>query len=112
LSTQLTYNFDNDKNKTFAISDFTIQHQYFGNQNRTVDFELTSKNYNLLNIALNSNVTLNSGLKAVLGIGIHNIINEEYIDHLSSLKNYNIPNPGRNFYVSLKFNINQKINQK
>jgi iron complex outermembrane receptor protein len=112
LSTQLTYNFDNDKKRAFAISDFTIQHQYFGNQNRTVDFELASSNYNLLNVGLNSNITLNSGYIAILGVGVHNVINEEYIDHLSALKNYNIPNSGRNFYVSLKLNINQKINQK
>ena len=108
LSTQLTYSFDNLKSKKISLKDITIQHQFFANQNRTVDFELKSKNYNIIHAGLNGDIAFNK-FKGVLGLGVHNLFNKEYIDHLSALKNYQIPNSGRNYYISLKININQKI---
>jgi outer membrane receptor protein involved in Fe transport len=40
-----------------------------------------------------------------IGVGVKNILNEVYIDHLSRLKNIQMPHPGRNFYISLKINL-------
>ena len=35
----------------------------------------------------------------------NNLLNTRYIDHLSRLKTYEIPNPGRNIYVKLSLTI-------
>ena len=107
LATQITYNFDNLKNKFISLKNFTIQHQFFANQDRTVEYELSSTNYNLFNAGINCDLSFRK-IEGELGIGAQNILNEEYIDHLSALKIYQLANPGRNFYVSLKLNINQK----
>ena len=108
LATQITYNFDNSKKKKIALKNFTIQHQFFADQNRTVDFELKSKSYNLINAGLNCDLTVKN-YSGELGVGVQNLLNKEYIDHLSALKIYQIQNSGRNFYISLKLNVNQKI---
>ncbi|MGB1040045.1 MAG: TonB-dependent receptor [Flavobacteriales bacterium] len=108
LATQITYNFDNLKSRIISLKNFTVQHQFFANQNRTVDYELNSANYNLFNAGINCNLSFKK-IEGELGIGAQNILNEEYIDHLSALKTYQLANPGRNFYVSIKLNINQKI---
>ena len=108
LATQITYNFHSLKNKFISLKNFTVQHQFFANQNRTVDYELNSRNYNLFNAGINCDLSFNK-IEGEFGIGAQNILNKEYIDHLSALKTYQLANPGRNFYVSLKLNINQKI---
>ena len=41
------------KNKFISLKNFTVQHQFFANQNRTVDYELNSRNYNLFNAVIN-----------------------------------------------------------
>ena len=38
-------------------------------------------------------------------LGIKNILNERFIDHLSRLKNIAMPAPGRNFYLSIQFKM-------
>ena len=38
-------------------------------------------------------------------LGVNNLLNVNYIDHLSRLKTYDIPNPGRNIYVKLSLTI-------
>lgn len=109
LATQVTYNFDKPrKERVIALKNFTVRHQFFADQNRTVAFELKSKSYNLIHSGLNCDLSFNK-IKGELGVGVQNLLNKEYIDHLSTLKNYQIPNSGRNYYISVKFNINQKI---
>jgi serine/threonine-protein kinase len=41
--------------------------------------------------------------------GCKNLLNEQYIDHLSRLKNIEMPAPGRNVYVSLNYRIKSTI---
>jgi outer membrane receptor protein involved in Fe transport len=38
-------------------------------------------------------------------LGVKNILNERFIDHLSRLKNIAMPAPGRNFYLSVQFKM-------
>lgn len=111
VSTQATYNFDNPTNKAISLKNFTLQHQFFANQNRVVEYELQTKHYHLFHAGFNCQMKIKQ-YSGELGFGVHNILNEEYIDHLSALKNYQIPNPGRNYYISLKININHKIQNK
>ncbi len=72
-------------------------------QNNVSDFEETSENYNLLNLGLGGNVILGK-MKTNINFTIKNILNKEYISHLSVLNEEGIPNPGINFVFGIKFN--------
>jgi len=43
--------------------------------------------------------------KIKLGVGLNNVFNEEYVPHLSRIRDVagGIPNPGRSFYISVKY---------
>ena len=43
-----------------------------------------------------------------LNAGVKNILNCNYVDHLSNLKYLNIAGPGINYYIGIKFNIINK----
>lgn len=108
LNSTLTYTFDFDKSKVFQFEDVTIQHQYFAEQNRVVDYERPSSAYQLVNLGVNAKLHFGNDELSV-GCGVRNIFNEKYINHLSLLKNYQIPNPGRNIYLSLKYTLKSKV---
>jgi outer membrane receptor protein involved in Fe transport len=40
--------------------------------------------------------------------GVKNVTNTKYMNHLSSLKNIGIPQQGRNFYLGLSIELQQK----
>jgi iron complex outermembrane receptor protein len=76
-------------------------------QNRVAFNELPSRSYNLVNVSLNATINLKQTIG--LSIGCKNVFNEQFIDHLSRLKNIEMPGMGRNFYISLNFLINQNL---
>ncbi len=101
LSSNIKFSFE-EKTK-FYVQEIVLQHQFFAQQNRIAEFETMSSAYNLLHISCNMKWNLNSPI--YIGVGVKNILNEVYIDHLSRLKNIQMPHPGRNFYISLKINL-------
>ena len=46
-------------------------------------------------------------IKIDYAVGVNNLLNSRYVDHLSRLKTYEIPNPGRNIYIKLIFQFDQ-----
>ncbi len=72
-------------------------------QNKVSDFEDTSDSYNLLNFGFGGNVLFGK-LKTSVNFTIKNILNKEYISHLSVLNEEGIPNPGINFVFGIKLN--------
>jgi iron complex outermembrane receptor protein len=73
-------------------------------QQKISDFEDPSDSYNLLNFGLGGNVSFNK-VKTNINFTIRNILNKEYISHLSVLKEEGIPNPGINFVFGIKMNL-------
>jgi iron complex outermembrane receptor protein len=73
------------------------------NQDKVSEFETASKGYNLLNIGAGGTFNV-SKIHFDLSLNLNNAFNKTYISHLSRLKSAGIPNIGRNFIVSLKFN--------
>lgn len=110
LMNQIVYNFDHH-DKTFKIENISIQHQFYAAQNRVVDYELSSNSFHLINFGLNSKLHLKTTILEI-GAGVKNILNETYINHLSSLKRFGLPNPGRNIYLSIKYNFKHKLKTK
>lgn len=101
ISSNVKFSFD--KRPNFYIEEIVIQHQYFAGQNRIAVYETSSASYQLLNLSCNMKWNIKNPI--YIGIGVKNILNETYIDHLSRLKNIQMPHPGRNIYLSLKMNI-------
>lgn len=73
-------------------------------QNNAGMFETETSEYSLLNFGLGGIINLNK-FKCELNFSGNNILNREYVSHLSRLKADGIPNIGRNFIVSVSFNL-------
>lgn len=87
----------------FKVENIAIQNEYFFAQNYVTDMEMTSPAYNLVHVGLNMKVDIAQPI--YIGVGVKNLLNENYINHLSRLKNIGMWQPGRNFYVSIKWNF-------
>ena len=76
-------------------------------QNNPAMFETESVGYALLNLGMGGSIKWS---KQMISIGIYanNLLDEKYIDHLSTLKPLNIYNQGRNISVCLKVPFNIK----
>ncbi len=73
-------------------------------QNKISDFEESSSSYNLLNVGMGGNLVYKK-LKTNINFTIKNVLNKEYISHLSVLNEEGIANPGINFIFGVKFNL-------
>ena len=79
----------------------SLYHLYSFAQEEIVENETATDAYNVLNIALS--FKLFDQLNVILGV--NNLLNEEYVPHLSRVKEVagGIPNPGRSFNINLKY---------
>lgn len=106
-----TLRFELNTKGLIRIENISIQHLYLLEQNRVAVYESPSAAYQLVHASVSFKINFKNPI--YIRTGVKNIFNESYIDHLSRLKNIGLENPGRNFYLSLKLNINYKLkNQK
>jgi iron complex outermembrane receptor protein len=108
IQNTLKYTFD--IGKKFKLKDLTIQYAWMAEQNQVAFNESPSDSYHLLHAALSFDIRLKSIFSC--SIGCKNILNTNYIDHLSRLKNIQMPNPGRNFYFSLSYKLSSNLKNK
>lgn len=73
-------------------------------QNNVSAFETTTGAYNLVHFSLGGKVTI-ANTKFDVNFNINNLLDTEYIAHLSRLKADSIQNIGRNFIVGISFDI-------
>jgi iron complex outermembrane receptor protein len=102
-----TVRFDFKMKSFVKLEEVVIQHNYLFEQNRVASYETKSPSYQLVNIA--TNWSIGKKTPFIFGLGVKNLFNENYIDHLSRLKNIQISQPGRNIYVSLKYTVSKKL---
>ncbi|MDX1350215.1 MAG: TonB-dependent receptor [Putridiphycobacter sp.] len=93
-----------------SVDNLTIQYNHFFEQNRVGLYDISSSAYGLLNA--NVETKIKSQTPVFLSFGAKNILNTEYIPHLSSLKMLGIQQPGRNLYIALKIQFEKQIKQK
>jgi len=110
INTLIKVPLDFNKDESKSIGFFALQHSYYFSQDRISEFETATKAYSLFDASF----TLKPGkagheICTVSG-GVKNIFNTSYFNHLSSLKNIGIQQPGRNYYVSVQFNLERKRN--
>ena len=108
LNTNLRYSIN--IGKKIQIKDLQIQHTFMDAQSKVAYLEQPSKKYNLLNLSISA--VINTHHPIGISIGCKNVLNEQYIDHLSRLKNIEMPAPGRNFYLSLNMMLNDNLKIK
>jgi iron complex outermembrane receptor protein len=107
LQNELQYHWDfSGKIQKIELS---ISHAWIAAQTLVAFQESTSESYQLLH--LNARVQLEKNGTWILQSGVRNLTNSTYIDHLSRLKNIGMPGPGRHFYISLKYQV-QEQNKK
>ena len=85
------------------LNSFSAQYIHFFEQNSVAPYETPSASYQIINISCIGSISKKH--KIGYSFGVNNLLNINYIDHLSRLKNYDIPNPGRNFYVKLYLTV-------
>ncbi|PKQ65749.1 hypothetical protein BZG02_01715 [Labilibaculum filiforme] len=89
-------------NKTFESPFISFNWKHALEQNDPAKFESKTAAYNLIGIQTGTDLKLGNYQASVL-LSANNLFNEVYTDHLSSLKQLNFYNPGRN--ISLKISI-------
>lgn len=94
------------KKRSFYCENIQIQHHYLFAQNRVSIFETSSNAYQIINLAAHFKWKSKSNFS--FDIGIRNLLNQNYIDHLSRLKNIQLASPGINFFLAGKFQIEYK----
>ena len=96
-----------DTKRKLSVDKITVQHIFLFEQNRLAPGELSSDSYQLVNASIDAK--LEGTLPMEIKLGVRNLLNEQYIDHLSRLKNISLPQQGRNIFVSVAI---QLINNK
>lgn len=59
--------------------------------------------FTLLDVGLSRTFKLGSTNTLEASVALQNLLNETYVDHLSILRAFNIPSPGRNLMVNLRY---------
>jgi len=65
------------------------------NQNNPAHDETSTAGYTLIDLSIGGNIKMKNQFIS-LSISANNILDTKYIDHLSTLKEVNLYNPGRN----------------
>lgn len=87
--------------KPKIIEKISISHNYHFAKEDVALFEQPSKNYQLFDVFAQWKFK-----KRINGnFGVKNILNKEYTPHLSSLKRFDIFNPGRSVFIKININI-------
>lgn len=97
----LSYEWEGKK-KGFRAAQIQVIYNYFTAQNRTDRNEPATPGYGLLDGQLGLDLG-NEKHPLQLVLAIRNVLNVAYLNHLSRYRILNIPEPGRNFVVTLKY---------
>ncbi|TNE53404.1 MAG: TonB-dependent receptor [Bacteroidetes bacterium] len=102
-----TLRLDFEKGRKLKLHEFVLEHALIGAQNRVAFRETPSQSYQLLDASLSFQIK--GKQEWVFYVGCKNILNSNYIDHLSRLKNISMPSPGRNFFLRINYQLNHKL---
>jgi iron complex outermembrane receptor protein len=80
-------------------------------QNKVDRNEATTKGYNLLDLFCGSNMKIGKENFKLL-VRVNNLFNKKYLKHISSYRILNLPEQGRNFMISLSYNVDRKVKKE
>jgi len=102
FNSKITY--DANLGKVFKLNNIYLQQQNFLEQNRIADEELKNDDYHLIDLGINASYKSFS-----FSLIAKNLFDQEYTDHLSTLKtafeDFSVPNPGRDIVFNVKYNF-------
>lgn len=101
LTNTLRLEFDNPNNRIYSKYAFVRLKNVF-DQNNVSAFETRTGGYSLIGAGFGGQFAINSS-EIRIGISANNILNKDYISHLSRLKPDGISNIGRNISVSARW---------
>ena len=98
-----TLKFEFEMGSKFKFTNVAVQHVYRFGQYRPGELETETAPSHMVNIGLNMEL----GTKAPMefSVGVQNLLNQAYFDHLSQLKLLGITSPGINIYGSVKLSF-------
>jgi iron complex outermembrane receptor protein len=94
----------NYKNKYVKRAYVFAETRWAADQNRVDRNERTTAGYQILELGFGSDFKLGKTNFSLFG-RVHNLTNQYYMNHLSRYRLLNLPEPGRNFSISLKIFI-------
>ncbi len=95
--------FEINKGKNVKLNLVQIQLQSFFKQENVSTYEVSTDSYNLMNVSLHGSIGQKAHVK--YQVGVKNVFNETYQDHLSRIKNIGLYQPGRNFYMQINYQL-------
>ena len=104
----LRYEFD--VKNLVRLKEVNVQSTLMGPQNNVAYLESSSKGYHVLDFSLV--FAFGKSDQFTVKGGGRNVLNSTYIDHLSRLKNIQMPFPGRNFFLGVGYNFNGNLKIK
>jgi iron complex outermembrane receptor protein len=93
-----------DITKNIKNSFVFLQANYTFNQNRIGNFETKTNDYLLLSLGLGTDIQLKNSTFNLF-LTATNLLNKQYVAHLSRLKTDGIYNMGRNIVLGVNFNL-------
>lgn len=100
LSSQIDYTIEKT-GKVFRDLNFSLEHRWTHAQNRTDRNENPTPGYQLFHIGIGGKLKFGSQHIA-LNFRAQNLLNKQYMNHLSRYRILNLPEQGRNFMVTLR----------
>lgn len=97
--------------KNLYLKELFVRHIYKLQQQNFAQFETSSPSYQVINAGAVMSVNSDK-LPLEISLGVKNVFNTTYIDHLSRFKSIGIPMVGRSFYIGAKLAVNKKLNSK
>ncbi len=101
IQSTLKYSFHGESK--VRVKEVNFMHTWMDAQGMVAFFETPTSAYHIIDMA----VAVQIGKKGAweCKMGCKNLLNERYIDHLSRLKNIEMPAPGRNIYVGINYTM-------
>ncbi len=103
MNTNIKYEFGEQKNK-LKIQTLIFQRTEYLDKDDVSSFESRSSHYQIYNVE--ANFLYQAKQLTRIKLGVRNLFNTRYINHLSNLKGIGLPSPGINFYFSINYLIN------
>lgn len=88
------------------VDNIVLQYDYYLPQQQVSQFETPSVDFSVLDLGVQ--FSMSGAVPLKLKIGIRNLTNSSYINHLSRLKSIGVQNPGRSYYAKLILNLKYK----
>lgn len=104
LRTSISY-FKNMNLKYLKQIAFNIESSYAFEKNNIHPSETITDSYNVYNVSISQQLSIKSQ-KIKLNFKINNVLDEKYLDHISTLKGLGYYEIGRNINIGIKINFN------